>query len=90
MATPTKSIEVLEKEVQANIEAISKKYLALMTQEIDDKDIEKIKEEKKELKSRLDGFKRDLALINSMKPKVDKRKEREEKKKQDCDRSCCP
>ncbi len=79
-----KSIEQLEKEVQANITVLTNKYVALMLDEPDDKDIEKVKEDKRELKSKLDALKRDLKFIHSMKDgKVDKKKERELQKQQD-------
>lgn len=77
-----KTIDQLEKEVQANITALSNKYVELMLEEneegTDDTDIEKRKEDKKLLKSRLDQLKRDLKFINAMKgSKPDKKTERE-------------
>lgn len=79
-----KSIETLIKEVEDNITALSNKYVALMLDEPDDKDVEKIKEDKKELTSRLAALKKDLKFLQGMKGgKIDKKKERELQKQQD-------
>lgn len=80
----TKSVETLEREVQENITALSNKYVALMLDEPDDKDIEKVKEEKKELASRLSALKKDLKFLQSMKGgKIDSKKGKELQKQQD-------
>jgi len=83
MATK-KSLETLEKEVQDNITALSNKYVALMQEDPDDKDIEKIKEDKKQISSRLSALKKDLKFLQAIKGgKIDKKKEKELQKQQD-------
>lgn len=79
-----KSLETLEKEVQDNITALSNKYVALMQEEPDDKDIEKIKDDKKQISSRLAALKKDLKFLQAIKGgKIDKKKEKELQKQQD-------
>lgn len=79
-----KSIHQLEQELNANIEALTNKYvdLILHENEVEDKDIEKVKEDKRQLKQRLDAMKRDLKFVQSMKGKVDKKAEKEKQKGQ--------
>ncbi len=82
-----KSIDQLEKELNANIEALSNKYVALILGENDvaDEGIEKLKEDKRILERRLNALKKDLKFIHSMKDKslkIDKKKERELEKQQ--------
>jgi len=79
-----KSLETIEKEVQDNITALSDKYLALMQEDPDDKDIERIKEDKKQISSRLTALKKDLKFLQGVNGgKIDKKKERELQKQQD-------
>lgn len=82
MAAVKKSYDTLEKEVQDNIAALSNKYVALMMEEPDDKDVEKIKEDKRQIQTRLNALKKDLKFIQSMKPKTDKKREKDLERQQ--------
>lgn len=79
-----KSVEALIKEVQDNIASLENKYLALMMDESSDKDVEKVKEDKKQFSSRLTALKKDLKFLQAMNGgKIDKKKEKELQKQQD-------
>lgn len=79
-----KSVETLIKEVQDNIAALESKYLALMIEVPDDKDIERVKEDKKQISSRLTALKKDLKFLQAINGgKIDKKKEKELQKQQD-------
>ncbi len=78
-----KTIDQLVAEMRNNIEVLANKYVSILLEEQNDETLEQKKEQKKEIKNRMDALKKEVKIIESMKgTKIDKKKERELERQQ--------